>query len=347
MTAANPEALLECVINISEGIDRAVIAATARAGAGALLDVHSDPDHNRSVITLGGPRPLVESAARAVTLKAVELIDIGAHRGVHPRFGAVDVVPFVTLNQTPSPAGNAGEGQTEHPGRSAGEGQRLHPAPSAGGGRRPAMPANRVTPGDLAGGVRRPAMPAKRVTPGDLAGAVEARDRFARWAAAEVKLPCFLYGPERTLPEVRRQAWKELQPDFGPSSPHPTAGAAAAGARPALVAYNLWLAQPDIEAAKRVAKELRSPAVRTLALGWDKPAGAVQVSCNLIDPWTVGPAAVFDFVASRVEVERAELVGLLPGAALDDVPASRWQELNLSAEATIEARLDTGFDARA
>ena len=60
-------------------------------------------------------------------------------------------------------------------------------------------------------------------------------------------MPCFLYGPERSLPEVRRSAFSTLAPDAGPPRPHPTAGATAVGARPVLVAYNLWLADPDLE----------------------------------------------------------------------------------------------------
>ncbi len=74
-----------------------------------------------------------------------------------------------------------------------------------------------------------------------LVDAVAARDRFARWAGATLGLPCFVYGPERSLPSIRRGAFRELAPDTGPPAPHPTAGACAVGARPVLVAFNLWL----------------------------------------------------------------------------------------------------------
>ena len=53
---------------------------------------------------------------------------------------------------------------------------------------------------------------------------------------------------ERTLPQVRREAWRTLVPDTGPAAPHPTAGAMCVGARPPLVAYNVWLAEPDLDA---------------------------------------------------------------------------------------------------
>jgi len=257
--------VLECVINVSEGRRTDVIAALAAAAGGALLDVHTDPDHHRTVLTLAG-----EEAPRAVVRLAVELIDIRSHRGVHPRIGAADVVPFV-------PLGSA-----------------------------------------------------------TMDDAIEARNRFAAWAADELGLPCFLYGPERTLPEVRRAARDAFVPDTGPAQPHPTAGAVAVGARPVLVAYNVWLAEPDLDAAAQLAKGLRSPSVRTLALA---VGDQVQVSANLVSPLTYGPGDLYDAVADRLAVARAELVGLLPRAVLHRVPTHRWAELDLAEEATIEARL--------
>ncbi|MDQ1396618.1 MAG: glutamate formiminotransferase / 5-formyltetrahydrofolate cyclo-ligase, partial [Acidimicrobiaceae bacterium] len=87
--------MLECVINVSEGQRLDVVTALADAAGRALLDVHTDPHHNRSVLTLAGPD--VEEAARAVATAAVRYLDITAHSGVHPRIGVVDVVPFVPL----------------------------------------------------------------------------------------------------------------------------------------------------------------------------------------------------------------------------------------------------------
>jgi hypothetical protein len=63
------------------------------------------------------------------------------------------------------------------------------------------------------------------------------------------------------------------------------------------------------------------------------------VSCNLVDPWRVGPEAVYDAVARRASIARAELVGLIPGAVLDRVPAARRRPLGLGEDATVEARL--------
>jgi glutamate formiminotransferase len=257
--------VLECVINISEGRDERTIAAIAAAAGRHLLDVHTDPHHHRSVLTLVG-----EAAPRAVTAEAVARIDLRRHEGVHPRIGAVDVVPFVPL------AGST------------------------------------------------------------LADAVAARDSFGRWAAEDLGLPCFTYGPERTLPELRREAFASLAPTFGPDRPHPTAGAVAVGARPVLVAYNVWLVEPDLDLARRIAREVRGPAVRTLGLA---VGDRVQVSMNLVDPGAVGPAEATDAVAARASVAGCELVGLVPEAVLAAVPQRRWAELDLGADRTIEERL--------
>ena len=83
---------------MSEGRDATTIAAIRDAGADAVLDVHTDGDHNRSVLTLAGSFDRVEEAARAVVATAVARIDITGHVGAHPRFGAADVVPIVPLS---------------------------------------------------------------------------------------------------------------------------------------------------------------------------------------------------------------------------------------------------------
>ena len=90
---------LESVPNVSEGRDREAIAALAAAfGARArLLDVHTDPDHNRSVFTLvGSDAELVEALLAGIAC-ARERIDLRRHVGVHPRIGAVDVCPLVPV----------------------------------------------------------------------------------------------------------------------------------------------------------------------------------------------------------------------------------------------------------
>lgn len=261
--------MLTCPVNVSEGRDADRIAQIAAAAGDSLLDVHSDEHHNRTVLTLGGGRVL--QAVRDVTRQALATIDIRIQSGVHPRIGAIDVVPFVEC----SPA---------------------------------------------------------------LADALAARDEFAAWAGEVLSLPTFVYGPERSLPEVRRHAFRTLAPDFGPPSSHHTAGACCAGARPPLVAWNAWLGTGEMQAARRIVRELRAglPGVRALAFEVD---GFAQVSCNLVEPETTGPDRVYDFVNEQSPVVRSELVGLIPGSALQRVPRWRWELLDLSSDRTIEARL--------
>jgi glutamate formiminotransferase / 5-formyltetrahydrofolate cyclo-ligase len=275
--------ILECVANVSEGRDDALLSELAARTGDTLLDLHRDPDHHRTVLTMAGPpEPLME-AVRAVAGTAVERLDLRAHAGAHPRLGVLDVVPFVPY---------------------------------------------------------RPGGPPVR----DLTAAVEARDAFARWLGDALRVPAFLYGPlpggaPRTLPEVRRHAFSGLEPDYGPPIPDPRTGATAVGARPVLIAYNVWVSPAGV--AGTVAPLVRRPELRALGLTVGERA---QVSCNLVEPDVVGPAQVFDLVRSLVlahggTVEGAELVGLLPESVLAAVPTARWPELGLSAGATVEARL--------
>ncbi len=169
--------------------------------------------------------------------------------------------------------------------------------------------------------------------------AIAAREAFMTWASANLGVPCFRYGPERTLPDLRRHAFEDWAPDTGPDLAHPTAGAIAVGARPPLVAYNLWLETPDLDRARAVASSIRGPHVRALGL---EVGDHVQVSMNLIDPMTVGPRDIFERVSDAVTVARAELVGLIPSEVLDRVPTSEWSRLGLSEDQTIEHRLAVG-----
>jgi glutamate formiminotransferase len=92
--------LIECVPNVSEGrradIIAALEAAIARPGV-QMLDRSSDPSHNRTVYTFAGEPAALRDAVLRLFTAAVAAIDLRAHDGVHPRVGAVDVVPFVPL----------------------------------------------------------------------------------------------------------------------------------------------------------------------------------------------------------------------------------------------------------
>jgi glutamate formiminotransferase len=84
--------------NISEGRDQAVIAQIAAAFGDHLLDLHSDPDHNRSAFTLAGEPGNLARAVIDGAACAVQLVGLAAHRGVHPYVGAIDVAPIVYLD---------------------------------------------------------------------------------------------------------------------------------------------------------------------------------------------------------------------------------------------------------
>ena len=99
-TVIDPQAIVECVPNFSEGVDRERVVAIVRAmevPGVSLLDWSADRDHNRSVVTIAGtPEAVVESAVRGAG-KAAELVDLTRQRGEHPRMGAADVIPFVPV----------------------------------------------------------------------------------------------------------------------------------------------------------------------------------------------------------------------------------------------------------
>ncbi len=98
----NPDAVIECVPNFSEGADPAKVAqiiAAMKVDGVHLLDFSLDAAHNRSVVTIAGSAVgVVEAAVRGVG-RAAQLIDLTRQSGVHPRIGAADVVPFVPVNR--------------------------------------------------------------------------------------------------------------------------------------------------------------------------------------------------------------------------------------------------------
>jgi len=94
--------VLECVPNFSEGRDTETISRLQGAASSVrgvkLLDTCTDADHNRTVLTIIGEPPALLESVLAACSEAVRLIDMRRHKGVHPRIGAVDVVPFVPLH---------------------------------------------------------------------------------------------------------------------------------------------------------------------------------------------------------------------------------------------------------
>jgi len=158
--------------------------------------------------------------------------------------------------------------------------------------------------------------------------------RLGEAAANELKIPVFLYAraaarPDRVLlPDVRKGEFegmrgRELDPDFGPNRVHLTAGATAIGARPFLVAFNVYLDSQDVTIAKDIAKQIRTssgglPGVQASGFIVD---GLAQVSMNLLDIDITSPAVVLNAIKVRAEkhgvaVQKSEIVGLIPERAI-------------------------------
>jgi glutamate formiminotransferase/formiminotetrahydrofolate cyclodeaminase len=264
--------LVECVPNFSEGHNQGVIdelrAAIAGVPGARVLDVQTDPSHNRSVLTFVAPPAAAVDAAFAAMRIATQWIDLTKHSGEHPRMGATDVVPFVPVQGT--------------------------------------------TMDDCIALAR---------TLGERVG-------------KELEIPVFLYARAATradrvlLPEVRKGEFegmrgRMLEPDFGPNRVHATAGATAIGARPFLVAYNVYLDTQDVGIAKAIAKQIRTssgglPGVQ--ASGFEV-GGVAQVSMNLLDIDITSPATAFNAIKALaakegVDVQKSEIVGLIPERAI-------------------------------
>lgn len=153
-----------------------------------------------------------------------------------------------------------------------------------------------------------------------------ARD-IGRALAERHNLPVFLYeygsADRRALPDVRKKAFHDLMPDYGPTSPHPTAGTTVVGARNPLIAYNIILDAADPAAARTIAREMRNGGVARFkgvrALGLRLPSRHMtQVSVNITDPNAAPIGSVFAYILNRsrelgVNVLESEIIGALPG----------------------------------
>ena len=300
--------LIECVPNFSEGRRPEVIAAIrdaiASAPGVAMLDVSSDPSHNRTVVTFAAPAENIVQAAFNGIAKARDLIDLTTHRGEHPRIGATDVCPFIPLGD--------------------------------------------ATMDDCVA----------------LARALGAR------VGVELGIPVFLYEraasrPNRiNLADIRRGEFEKAReeigtnpdrvPDFGPNTIHPTAGATVIGARPFLVAYNIYLGPAsNLAVAKEVAKIVRAsggglPAVKGLGLEVD---GQAQVSMNLTDTDTTPIWRAYDAVKTEAEARGvaptwSEIVGLVPERALFETAAHHIQLKGFTNEMLLEHKVRAAMTGR-
>ena len=291
--------VVECVPNFSEGRRTEVIDQIAKAIATVphahVLDVQSDADHNRTVVTFAGEPEAVEEAAFRGIEKAAELIDMNLHRGEHPRMGAADVVPFV---------------------------------------------------------------PIKGVTMEDC---VAIAQRLGQRVGRELGIPVYLYEKAATRPDrrnlakVRRGEYEgikaeiatkpEREPDFGPRRLG-KAGATVIGARPPLIAFNVYLGTDDVGVAKAIARAVRHSSgglryVKALGL---LVKGQAQVSMNLTDYRQTPVHRVVEMIRREAErygvsIAESELIGLIPNEALVEAAEFYLQLGGFSSHQILENRL--------
>ena len=187
--------------------------------------------------------------------------------------------------------------------------------------------------------------------------------RLGERVGRELQIPVYLYERAATTParenlaDVRRGEFEGLReeigknparkPDFGPEKIHPTCGAIAIGARPFLVAYNIYLGPAtNLQIAKNIAKAVRGSSggfryVKGLGLEVDNQA---QVSMNLVDTEKTPLHNVFDFVKMRAEAEGAqvtwsEIVGLVPERVLVDTAVSHLQLKQFTPKQVLERQV--------
>ena len=180
--------------------------------------------------------------------------------------------------------------------------------------------------------------------------------------ARELSIPVYFYEraarrPERVnLEDVRRGALELLReeittrvPDEGLAQVHDSAGAIAVGARPILIAFNVILGSEDVATARQIARTIRArngglPFVKALGFRL-KTRGLVQVSMNLVNYKVTGMTEVYDAIAreadrSGLEIESAEIVGLIPRDALDRNAAYFPKLENFSESKLLEHQID-------
>lgn len=274
--------LIACVPNFSEArrpeVVQAIVERIQAVPGVRVLNVSSDLDHNRTVVTFVGEANAVEAGALAGIAKAAALIDLDQHTGAHPRIGATDVVPFVPLQQA------------------------------------------------------------------RLDDCVTIARRLAERVGRELDIPVYLYEAAATRPDrhnlehIRRGQYEALKteiesnpdrrPDFGPARLG-KAGATVIGARPFLLAYNVYLNTTDVGIATQIARAIRHSSgglryVKALGLLVE---GQAQVSMNLTDYRKTPIHRVLEMIRCEaahygVSVERSEVVGLIPQTALTD--AAQW-----------------------
>jgi glutamate formiminotransferase len=307
--------LVECVPNLSEGRRPEVVDELAAAFTGLevlMLDRSSDADHNRTVLTLAGPGPALVEAAVAGAIACARLIDLTRHRGVHPRMGALDVLPFVPLGRATALRG-AADPDLDCAALALRAGRRI--AEEAG------------IPVYLYGAAAR--RPERATLPAVRGRGFEAALRSARQAPRAVAPDFGGPGPHPTAGATAVGA-REVLVAYNVD----------------LAGADLELARRIARAVRE--RDGGLPAVRAMGVALEG-RGLVQVSMNLLDYRVTPPAVAFAAVAdlaarAGARVVRSEVVGLVPAAALAGTDPA---DLRLDvADLLLEQRLARALRAR-
>ena len=198
---------------------------------------------------------------------------------------------------------------------------------------------------------------------------IELARQLGERVGKELEIPVYLYEraatrpTRRNLADVRRGQFEglagemgtnpEREPDFGPNRVHPSAGAVAIGARPFLVAYNVYLGDAsNLAVAKAIAKQVRESsgglkAVKGLGMEVD---GQAQVSMNLVDTDQTALHTVFDFISEKareagVEVTWSELIGLVPERVLFEASKNHLKLREFTPDQVLERQVSRAMRA--
>jgi glutamate formiminotransferase len=289
--------IIESIPNFSEGTNEAVITKILDTFNKHVnvVDYTYDPDYNRLVVTIIGEPEPVKTALLQAADTAIACIDMRKHTGAHPRMGAVDVVPFVPL---------------------------------------------------------------QNIT---MKECVDLSKQFAQELSENHDLPVYLYDESASSPERRdidylrkgefeglEQHIKEVNPDYGPLTPHPTAGATITGAREIMVGLNVNLGTPDLAIAKKIAKAVHAKSggltfVKAMACEYE---GLTQIGMSNVNYKKTPLHRQMELIKFEAEqygvpVVSSEFCGLVPLDALLDVCKYYLKVRDLDKNRVIEMYMGT------
>ena len=297
--------IVECVPNFSTSdpvVVEAILKEIRKVKDAYILDHSFDNYYNRLVVSFVGNRNSVVEAALESAFKAVRLIDMNKHKGQHPRIGAVDVVPFI--------------------------------------------PIENISVEDC----------------------VVLAKKFGKALAEKSKVPVYLYAAAASKPERSDLDWIRIgdyeklremmkqpnrKPDFGPSRPHPKAGATVTGARKVMAGFNVNLGTSDLVIAKKIARAIHAKKgglTNVKAMAAEIPEKKItQIGMSVYDFEKTPLYRVFELI--KIEAERynvpivgSEFNGIVPLQAILDVAAYYLKIDNLKMDRVLEVAVQKAIE---